>query len=96
MRYHIVILTFILGMISDCEVFKGKKKTDNTAALTAVFLASQGNCSSSSAASIGGSTRTSYNVSGTSCPAGLAAIGFTGEGLTAGLTGSGTASRLAS
>ena len=96
LRYHIVILTFILGMISDCEVFKAKKKSDNSSALAAAFLASQGGCTSSTASSIGGSTRTSFNVSGTSCASGLAAIGFTGEGLTAGLTGSGTGSRLAS
>lgn len=90
------VLICISGMVSNCEVFKGKAKNSNSGAAAALFLASQGGCSQSSAASIGGATRTSFNVSGANCASGLSAIGFIGEGLSSGLTGSGTASRLAS
>lgn len=91
-----LILFFIIISLWNCEVFKGKSKKDNSAAAAALFLASQGGCTQSSTASIGGATRTVFSVSGANCPSGLSAIGFTGEGLSAGLTGSGTSSRLAS
>ena len=91
-----ITLFFIIISVWNCEAFKGKSKSNNNGAIAALFIASQGGCSSSSAASIGGATRTVFNVSGTNCASGLSSIGFTGEGLSAGLTGSGTSSRLAS
>ncbi|MDX1961274.1 MAG: hypothetical protein SFU98_22085 [Leptospiraceae bacterium] len=91
-----IILILVALFATNCET---KKSNNNNGAIAAFLLSSQNGCSTSSAASIAGVSRTSFSFPSNCTSAGLAAIGFTGSNLNSdskGITGTGTSSAMAS
>lgn len=96
MKIHFLIL--LLTFVQCSELFN-KSSSDNSkrnAAAGFLLLSQSGGCTQASVNTIGSTTRTEYNFSGVNCVSGLATIGFVGENLQPGLSGTSTSSRLAS
>ncbi len=96
MKIYILILLFTFTQCSELFNKSSSDDSQRNAAAAFLVLSQSGGCTQSSVNTIGSTTRTEYNFSGANCATGLAAIGFVGENLSAGLTGSSTSSRVAS